>query len=310
MTTQPVKIAFELELATLPLKSLLPTKQVPDVVKSSRKFKTIAKSIAEVGLIEPLVVFHTPDQRGRYLLLDGHLRRDILLQRGLKEAECLLATDDEAYTYNKRVSRLATIQEHFLILRAIERGVSEQRIAKALDVDVAQIRRRRRLLHGIAPEAVRLLRNKIINPATFDVLRKMKPARQVEASQLMVATSTYSASYAKALLAATSSEGRVRPERRNRPAPVTSADLALMERELKDVRKQLAITEETYGRDMVDLVVVARYISQLVGSERVTRYLEENHPEMMKELLAIVSATLPREGRRERPHLSKEAIPS
>jgi hypothetical protein len=33
----------------------------------------------------------------------------------------LIADDDEAFTYNKRVNRLATIQEHYMIVKAIER---------------------------------------------------------------------------------------------------------------------------------------------------------------------------------------------
>ena len=33
---------------------------------------------------------------------------------------CLIADDDEAFTYNKRVNRLATIQEHYMIVKAIE----------------------------------------------------------------------------------------------------------------------------------------------------------------------------------------------
>lgn len=41
-------------------------------------------------------------------------------------AACLASTDDEAFTYNKRISRLAPIQEHRMILKAIERGVPEE----------------------------------------------------------------------------------------------------------------------------------------------------------------------------------------
>ena len=46
-----------------------------------------------------------------------------------------MATDDETYTYNKRINRLAPVQEHRMILRAIDRGVPEERIAEALGLD-------------------------------------------------------------------------------------------------------------------------------------------------------------------------------
>jgi hypothetical protein len=39
-----------------------------------------------------------------------------------------------------------------MILKAIERGVLEERIAKALNVDVGSIKRKRRLLDGICPD--------------------------------------------------------------------------------------------------------------------------------------------------------------
>lgn len=68
---------------------------------------------------------------GQYLLLDGHVRLVALTELGFTEAPCLVATDDEAYTYNSRINRLSTIQEHFMIRRAIERGVSTERLAKA-----------------------------------------------------------------------------------------------------------------------------------------------------------------------------------
>src|SRR5262249_36554005 len=51
-------------------------------------------------------------------------------------------------------NRLTVIQEHFMILRAIKSGVTEERMARSLDVDVQSIRQKRDLLEGICPEAV------------------------------------------------------------------------------------------------------------------------------------------------------------
>jgi len=71
------------------------------------------------------------------------------------DVTCLVSTDDEAFTYNKRVNRIAIIQEHRMILKAVERGVPEERIAKALNVDVRSIVLKRRLLDGICAEVPR-----------------------------------------------------------------------------------------------------------------------------------------------------------
>jgi hypothetical protein len=251
-----------------------------------------------------LVVYRRPDGRGRYLLLDGHLRWTILKEKGQTAADCLLAREDEAFTYNKRVNRLSIVQEHFMILRAIERGVSEAKLARALDVKIEYIRHRRSLLNGICPAAVSLLRDKSVNPVAFHSLRKMKPSRQVEACELMVSAANYSSSYAKALLAATKDCDLLKPARPGTPAVVTSADLALMERELKSAQKELKTTEAAYGMDMLDLVTATRYVSRLIGNGSIRRYLDDNHPEILKEFAAIISAASLEDVRSETPRNS------
>ncbi|WP_202948951.1 plasmid partitioning protein RepB C-terminal domain-containing protein [Bradyrhizobium elkanii] len=82
------------------------------------------------------------------------------LDRGDTEVECILADDDEAFTYNNRINRIGAVQEHFLILRAIERGISEEKLATALGVQIEAVRRRQRLLKGISSEAATLLMDK------------------------------------------------------------------------------------------------------------------------------------------------------
>ncbi len=155
-------------------------------------------SVREVGVIEPLIIF--PQKDNSYLLLDGHIRLEALKQIGETHACCLIATDDETYTYNRRVNRMATIQEHVMILNATRHGVSEDRIAKVLRVDVASIRQKRDLLNGICKEAADILKNKHVSLGVFSVLKKLKPMRQIEVSELLMATGNFSVPYAKALL--------------------------------------------------------------------------------------------------------------
>src|SRR5690348_3576029 len=139
----PVKMAFERQVVSLPLSDILPMRRVPDSVKQTARYKRIASSIGEVGIVEPLVVARHGKDAGPFMLVDGHLRHAALLDLGSSEAPCLIANDDEAFTYNKRVSRLATIQEHYMIVKAIERGVSEEKLAKALNVDIKRIKTKR-----------------------------------------------------------------------------------------------------------------------------------------------------------------------
>lgn len=166
----PVRLAFEEASLRISIDAIMPLRFVSAAVKKSVKYGQIAASIAEVGIIEPPVVARDAADASRFHLLDGHLRVEIMRERGESEVVCLVATDDEAFTYNKRVSRIATIQEHKMILNAIKKGVSEERLARALNVDIANIRMKRNLLVGICPEAADLLKDRHV-PLNVSTLR-------------------------------------------------------------------------------------------------------------------------------------------
>jgi ParB-like chromosome segregation protein Spo0J len=198
-----VTMAFEETELRIAIADIQPLKLVSDVVKGTAKYAQIAASIRQVGIVEPPVVARDRGEAGKYLLLDGHSRIEVLKDMGETDVVCLVSTDDEAFTYNKHVNRIAPIQEHRMILKAVERGVSQERIAKALNVDVQSIRRKRHLLDGICAEVAEILKDKHIAIQTFIELRKTTPLRQIEAAELMVAMNKYTISYAKSLLAAT-----------------------------------------------------------------------------------------------------------
>jgi hypothetical protein len=291
MPQTPVQAAFEPEVVLLSLNAMLPLRDVTPANKSTRSYKRIAKSVAEIGIVEPLVVYAQPQKDGKYVLLDGRLRRAALHDMGRTEAPCILARDDEAFTYNKRVNPVAPVQEHLMIMRALERGIPEEKLARALNVNIAHIKRRAALLNGICPEVVHLLKDKPVNPVTFDALRKMRPERQIEACSLMASTSNFSSSYAKALVAASKREDIKTPPRSPRVSGVTTADLRLMEREMTRVQRDFKPTELSYAQDMVALVVITGYVAKLIRNARIARYLDDNHPEMLNEFRKIVSAT-------------------
>jgi ParB-like chromosome segregation protein Spo0J len=285
----PVKVAFAQQLVVVPLSEILPMRRLADKVMTSVKYKRIAQSVAEVGVIEPLVVVRTPGG-GPYMLLDGHVRHAILRELGEHETRCLLADDDEAFTYNKRVNRLATIQEHYMIVRALDRGVSEEKLARALSMDVKSIKRRRSLLDGVAPEVVELFKDRSVNPVTFDALRKMKPVRQIEVAELMISAGNFTSAYAKALLAATRQADLVNSDKPKRVGGMSSEQMARMEREMASLTQDFKALEASYGDDVLHLVIASGYLSRLVNNAEVERYLRGRHPEILDEFRAIISA--------------------
>lgn len=285
----PVKIAFEQQVLQIPIAKLLPTRTLPKGLHESVKYRRIAASVAEVGLIEPISVARQRD--GTFLILDGHVRLDALCALGATEAACVIASDDESFTYNKRVNRLATIQEHYMIVRAIERGVSEEKLARALNVDVKVIRQRRHLLSGISKDVAELLKDKPVGHNAFQKLRKMKPIRQLEVAELMISANNYTSSYAKALLATSKAADLHKPDDLKKSTGLSTEQMARLEREMASLNDDYKELEISYGDDMLVLVVASGFLERLLSKPEIGRFLETRHPEFSENFRAIVQAT-------------------
>ncbi len=289
--------AFEDDCVTLALDALLPVRVLRTATKSSKKYQQITASIREVGLVEPPVVARDPTNPGTFLLLDGHVRIEVLKDLGIQRVECLVSTDDEAFTYNKRISRLSPVQEHKMIRRAIERGVPEEKIAKALDINPQSVRRKVRMLNGICDETVAILKDKPCPMAVFEILRKMKPLRQLEAAELLVNANNYSVAYASAILAGTPQTQLAEGSKPKRIKGITPEAMARMESELARLQESITSIQEIYGQDHLHLTVVKGYLTKLLGNARVVRYLMQHRPEFLTEFQAIadMTSTLPPE---------------
>lgn len=289
---QKVKVSFDQQLLRLKLAQLLPTRQIKPTTKKSAKYGQILSSVREVGVIEPIVVFPAQGSAGSYLILDGHLRVEVLKDLGRDEATCLVSGDDESFTYNTHVNPVNAIQGHFMIVKALDRGVSEERLAAALQVDVAKIRRQRDFLNGICPEAVALLKDRSIPAISLQHLKRVRAIRQIEIAELMIAANNYSAPYARALLAATPSDQLLAPETEKASKLLKPEDAARMDNEIKLLKRELRLIEESYGRDMLNLVLARGYLTKLLKNDRVRRYLTAHHGELLAELEKVAGAHL------------------
>ncbi|HKN75994.1 MAG TPA: plasmid partitioning protein RepB C-terminal domain-containing protein [Candidatus Acidoferrum sp.] len=285
-----VPIAFDPKGLIVAISNILPLKQVKTSIRVTQKYQQVLASVREVGIIEPLIIF--PQKGDMYLLLDGHVRLEVLKQIGETHARCLIATDDETYTYNKRINRMATIQEHTMILKATRNGVSEERIARVLRVDVASIRQKRDLLNGVCQEAAEILKNKHVSLGVFSVLKRMKPIRQIEVAELLIVTGNFSVPYAKALFAATPSEMLVEPGKHKAVKGLTPEQVAKMEKEMESLQRDLKLVEESHGNQVLNLVVARGYVSKLFENTRVTRYLGQHHPDIFRALQTMTENSL------------------
>ena len=282
-----IKIGFNVDTIDLKIDQIISLKIMNPNTRVTDKYKQIFASVKEVGIIEAPVVSPSTDAKNRYMLLDGHLRLEVLKELGETEVTCIVSSDDEGFTYNKHVNRLSAIQEHKMILRAVGRGVPEEKIAKALNLDVSSIVRRRNLLEGISPEVAELLKDKLASAGIFPVLRKMKQVRQIEAAMLMCDSGVYSLSYARAILAATPRDQLIDPEKPKNIKGLSEEQMARMESEMASLQREYRLIEENYGTDVLNLTLAKGYLGTLIGNARIVRYLAQHHPEMLREFQKI-----------------------
>lgn len=288
-----VALAFDSRGRMLRVDQILPLRRVMPERRQSPHYQRIVASIREIGLIEPIVVF--PNNGGgkdqpEFILLDGHTRLDILREMGHREVFCLVATDDEAFTYNHKVNYVTPIQEHLMIMKALEHGVSEERIASTLNVDVPTIRKKRDLLEGICPEAVELLKERVVRAATLREMKKVQPMRQIEIAELMANSNNFSVAYARCLLAATPADQLVNTGKPVNNGRMKPEDLSRVQREVETVGREFRLLEDSHGKNTLNLVLVLAYVRKLLDNAAAVRHLSQRYPEVLTEFQKLVDA--------------------
>lgn len=291
--SETVQMAFDPTGMMVPIHQILPVRTVRPDMRKGRQYLRLFASIKEMGVIEPLMVYPQEMSGGgerRFTLLDGHFRLDVLKELGRTEAFCLIAKDDESFTYNHKVNRMAPIQEHFMILRAIENGVAEERIAASLSVDVKAIRIKRDLLVGICPEAVALLKDKNMTTKGLRELKRVAPMRQIEMAELMVAANNFSTDYAMCLIAATPEKDLIDTDKNKILPGMKPEDIARMEREMEVLGRDFLMIEESHGKNTLNLVLAVAYLRKLLDHANVVKYLSQRHPDILSELQKLSEA--------------------
>jgi ParB-like chromosome segregation protein Spo0J len=284
----PLKTTFEARPVVLHLDSLVSPRQLPKTATSGKKFLQILASIATVGLVEPLIVARVADDTETFCILDGRLRVHALRRLGLDKAQCIIATDDETYTYNKHISRLTSAQDARMIAKAIEHGVSRERIAQVLGIEVSTVKRRASLLDGISEEASALLADKPCPATTFKALKLLRPPRQIVAVELMCGQANFTSAFARAIVAATSPE-QLEPDAGRTTGNEVAEQLGKLERELAVLQTTVARTDEQYGVEHLHLTVSAAYVAKLMENGHVSRWLNEYHPDFSAQFDTISS---------------------
>lgn len=278
-----INAAFKNQIIELDVNSILYSKEISPLIQEGKKFKSILSSIQEIGLVEPPVVY---EQSGSYTLIDGHLRLEALKKLKIKKVECLIANDDEGFTYNKHISRMANIQEHKMIRKAIDNGVPPERIAKVLNIELSSLLSKKNLLDGICPEVVELLEDKVLSDSVFYYLRKMKPERQIEAVNHMMVMSDFTAKFVRTIWQGSSDDQLWKPIQRH--TPIDFEKLLKLENEIAHVESEFKIIEDSYGLNVLNLSFVKKYLETLLQNDQVNKFIKEQSPAIYDQFINLV----------------------
>ncbi|MEI7085452.1 plasmid partitioning protein RepB C-terminal domain-containing protein [Pectobacterium versatile] len=260
-------------------------KELPLNIKISVKYKQILSTIEVIGVIEPIVIYI--NERSEKIILDGHLRVEASKDAGLDKIYCLIAEDEESYSYNKYVNRLSVIQEHRMAIQAVEAGVSEERLSTALNTSIKALRTKFKLLDGITPETTALLADRIVPQAIFRVLKKMKPERQHEAVCTMISINNFSRKFALSLLHTTPDEMLKNPGDSKLKQQDIAKNFARMEREMAAMEMETRQLENIYGTNNLKLAVIINHIKKLLGNYAVLNWLVDHNPDYLTQLKKI-----------------------
>jgi hypothetical protein len=118
----------------------------------------------------------------------------------------------------------------------------------------------------------------------------MKERRQIEAAELMMLAANYSKSYARGLLLTTDPSELVPHRRGGRGPDLPLEQIASFQIEMNAVESAFRTATETYGNDVLNLVIATGYVSRLIGNMNIKSFLERYHSDILEQFTAIVLA--------------------
>ena len=116
----------------------------------------------------------------------------------------------------------------------------------------------------------------------------MKPTRQVECVELMISTNNITITYADALLAASPASMLNDEFKPKKIRGVSAEQMVKMEREMGNLQDQYKLVEESYGQDVLNLVLAKGFLVKLLDNQAVSRYIKQFEPDVHSEFINII----------------------
>jgi ParB/RepB/Spo0J family partition protein len=194
----------------IPIDALVPDARQTGKEVDEEYVRSLADSYDESGPTQPLVVRPSPAQ-GLYLITAGVQRWKASKLKGLKHLDCIVETD-----ISERNARGKTFLEHFLQQKVNvvdqgeafldyrnEFGLSQEQLAKELNLDQSTVSMYESLVTRLAPWIIHSIRKRRLDGAVaFELTKIVDKARQHEVFEAMTRLGIYETAKVARIVAA------------------------------------------------------------------------------------------------------------
>jgi ParB family chromosome partitioning protein len=271
----------------IPIELLVPLKEREINFKKHRGYKRIKSTIQMVGLLDPLCVY---PENGYYIIVDGYLRYMILQELGVRMIPCQIQQNKEAYTYNKMVNNLSTVQQSRMLRQSLG-TLDKNTIEKTFGIKSLNYRLATTMLKQLHPDVIKAVDKEIITRRSAAELTNVNQERQQQILKEMNRTKDFSISFARALVIKTPPEMRSRNRKKKKPWIHESEKTKQLVEKLEETEKRYNFYTILYRQYTTDLLVLCTYTRTLITNEIIRSHLESNFPEILERFQMIVFET-------------------
>lgn len=269
-----LKPAFDLNSIRINIENLEETAHRKNY-RNLISYASILSSIREVGIIQPLVVCPS-SKNGRYKILDGHIRFYALKELNQQYVYCIIANDDERYTFDAQINNLSTFQKAAMIAKAVKSNVPLERIAAALAMSEKQILSDMNVTEGLDAKVVGILRTANVTAKALKELRKVKNVRQIQIAQHMKAVHNFGFTFVSSLVASSLPCHFVDPNQQTKNNRVDFTEITALEHESNSLEEQAQESLEKYNHQIFELNIIIGFLKRLITNERINGYMMRN----------------------------------
>jgi hypothetical protein len=119
----------------------------------------------------------------------------------------------------------------------------------------------------------------------------MKPLRQIESAEHMIASNKFTMPFIHAILQITKPEMLVGSDPKGKTRTKDGSAQSLLEREHEGLVRDLRGVENSFGIDMLTLAVSLKYLERIMKNTKIKKYLERTCPETFVVLVELLQET-------------------